>query len=229
MDRPAEELDALRSEEWASLEALGPARRFEQGSTLFREGDESDAVYALRAGRVRVSVATPGGRDLLLAVKGRGELVGELAAIDGRRRSATVTAIEVVEAVVVPAGAFDAFLDEHPRFAVRLLRTLAAQVRRSGAWAVDRTSADTPTRVARRLLDLADQQIEHGPARTSAVARGAATVLALTQEDLAGWVGATREATARALAELRRAGLVSTGRGHIVLVDRAGLEARADG
>jgi CRP-like cAMP-binding protein len=210
----------LSGDEWRSLERAGRGRRFRARQVLFREGDPGGAVFAMRAGRVKVSVHTPEGREILLAVKEPGELLGELSAIDGRPRSATATALELVDAVVLPPDAFTAFIENHPRIAVGLLRALAAQLRETDRRSAERDTGDIVERVARRLVDLAGRFGEH---RGS----GVEIALGLSQDDLAGWVGASREATSRALARLRTDGCISTARGRITLCDVAALRHRA--
>jgi CRP/FNR family transcriptional regulator, cyclic AMP receptor protein len=210
----------LTDEEWRSLETRAHARHFRHRQVLFREGDPGDAVIAIRSGQVKVSVHTPGGREILLAVKEAGELVGELSAIDGRPRSATATALDAVDALVMPAQFFLEFIETHPRLAVRLLQVLVAQIRASDVRSAERDTGDITCRVARRLVDLAERFGEH---------RGSGVEIALTlsQDDLAGWVGATREATSRALSRLRAEGCVTTARQRITLTDVAALRQRA--
>jgi CRP/FNR family cyclic AMP-dependent transcriptional regulator len=210
----------LTGEERAALEVAGRPRRYRARQRLFREGEPGDHVIAVLTGRVKISVQTTSGREILLAVKEPGDLVGELSAIDGRPRSATAIALEPVDALVVAAPAFLAFIDEHPRIAVRLLRTLAAQIRAADRRSVDRDTGDTTCRVARRLVDLAERLGEH---RGS----GVEVTLVLGQDDLAAWVGATREATSRALGRLRAEGWLTTGRQRIVLTDLPALRRRA--
>jgi CRP/FNR family cyclic AMP-dependent transcriptional regulator len=212
----------LSEDEWRTLEANGRARRFRARQRLFREGEHGDHVLAIRSGRVKISVQTRSGREILLAVKEPGDLVGELSVIDGRPRSATAIALDPVDALVVPAPAFAAFIEGHPRIAVQLLRTLAAQIRDADRRSVDRDTGDITCRVARRLVDLAERLGEH---RGS----GVEITLALSQDDLAAWVGATREATSRALGGLRAEGCLTTGRQRIVLTDLPALRNRAHG
>ena len=203
----------LTPEEWAAWETAGRVVRYRRGEVLFSEGSSADRVLAVRDGQVKVTVATPAGRELVLAVKAAGDLLGELGALDGRPRSASAVALTDVEAVALAPSAFDRFLDEHPRLATRLLRSLAAQVRDSDDQAVERGSGDVVCRVARRLAQLAAATGTERPA------------LALTQDDLAGWVGATREATNRALAQLRSDGCIATERRRIVVLDPPSLLA----
>jgi CRP-like cAMP-binding protein len=210
----------LTDDEWRTLEAAGRRRRFRARQRLFREGEPGDHVVAIVAGRVKVSVQTRSGREILLAVKEPGDLVGELSVIDGRARSATAIALEPVDALLVTAPAFVEFVESHPRIAVRLLRALAAQIRAADRRSVDRDAGDITCRVARRLVDLAERLGEH---RGS----GVEVTLAVSQDDLAAWVGATREATSRALGRLRSEGWLTTGRQRIVLTDLAALRRRA--
>lgn len=211
----------LATEEWQWLAAHGRPRRYRARQVLFREGEAGGSVLALESGRVKVTVATPLGRELLLALKEPGELLGELSALDGRPRSATATALEPVQAVAVTAAEFSDFLDDHPRVALRLLRSLAGLIRDGDARVADHATGDTAARLARRLLSLADRFGEHNGPMVE-------ITLDLRQEDLAGWVGATREATSRALAKLRADGCVSTARQRVQVVDPAALRRWAD-
>ena len=221
MPNPSDKLtELLTEEEWDDLAALGRHRTYRKGQVIFREGQAGGTVLAIRSGVVKISVVTPTGRDILLAVKEAGSLVGELAAIDGRPRSATATALDAVSAIALPDRAFNDFLDKHPRMAVSLLRTLAAQIREAASRTADRDTGDTTSRVARRLVSLAERYGEYnGPV--------VEVNLPITQEDLAGWVGATREATSRSLGRLRDLGCLKTGRQRIVLLDVPALRGLA--
>ena len=96
----------LPAAERAALHARGALRRYRAGSTLFHEGDISDWVVLVTKGRVKVSAVTPDGKDVVLAVCPPGELLGELSALDGHPRSATATALDPVEARVIPGAEF---------------------------------------------------------------------------------------------------------------------------
>jgi CRP-like cAMP-binding protein len=210
----------LTVDEWRTLEGAGRRRCFRARQRIFREGEPGDHVLAIVGGRVKVSVQTRSGREILLAVKEPGDLVGELSVIDGRPRSAAAIALEPVEALVVTAPAFVEFVESHPRIAVRLLRALAAQIRAADRRSIDRDAGDITCRVARRLVDLAERVGEH---RGS----GVEVTLVVSQDDLAAWVGATREATSRALGRLRAEGWITTGRQRVVLTDVPALRRRA--
>lgn len=198
----------------------GTTLKLRKGQHLFHEADAGDQVFLVRSGRIKVALTTPTGRELLLAMKEPGELVGELSAIDGGERSAAAAATEASTVSSVSGSAFLDALDCDPRLALVLLRQMARQIRIAGRRSADRVSADTKTRLAQRLLDLATT-IGHYDAQ------GDTTTLRLTQDDLAGWIGATREATARALGELRTTGCVSTGRQRIDILDNDVLASSA--
>jgi len=205
---------------WDELAALGTRRRYRRGDTLFREGDASATVMAVLEGRVKISIVTPSGREIVLSTKEPGDLVGELAALDGRRRSATATALCDVAVTRMSTAAFEALLDAEPARARQLLHVLAAQLRAANLQRSERDEGSTVQRVARRLTSLARSFTEHNDP-------GAPVELQLTQDDLAGWVGATREATNRALAALRTTGCIATRHRRVVVTDPAALAALA--
>lgn len=206
----------ISAQEWHSLEGRGRHRSYQRGQVLFFEGDPGGSVIALKSGRVKVSVQTLHGRELLLAIKGPGELLGEMSALDGRPRSATATAMEAAQGLVVSSNVFQEFISEHPRIALRLLRTLTSELRNTDELIADRDAGDTVSRTARRLLQLAVRYGEHNGGTTR-------VGLSLSHDDLASWIGVSREATSRALSQLRAAGYIVTGRRSITVVDLPGL------
>jgi CRP/FNR family cyclic AMP-dependent transcriptional regulator len=211
--------ELLGPAEWHTLERQGRPRSYARGQVLFFEGDPGGSVTALRSGRVKVSVQTLPGRELLLTVKGPGELLGEMSALDGRPRSATATAMEAVETLVVPVNVFHEFLKDHPRIALRLLRALASELRETDELLADRDAGDTVSRTARRLVHLAGR---HGARNGNSTP----VAISLTHDELASWIGVSRESTSRALSQLRVAGYITTGRRSITVVDLVGLRRR---
>ena len=188
------------------------------GASIFRVGDRPRTVYAVVSGRIRIERPTEVGGRLVVEQKQAGDLVGEFGPLDGAARSADAVAEGDVELAQLSADAFLALLHEVPEAAVGLARTLATQLRGALERTHDRDSVDTTTRVARRLIDLADrfgQPVDDGSAIT------------MSQADLAGWVGATREATARSLGRLRDHGIVRTARRQVVILDSVALDAVA--
>ena len=203
-----------------ALARLGRTKQFRRGAVLFAEGDRADRVVVVRAGRVKVTRATEGGREVVLGVRGAGEVLGELSAVDGGVCSATASALEPVEAVVVTASAFRTYLAEQPAAAYRLLEVVVHRLREADRVRLEFGGLDTTARVASRLCELARESGEP-------VAGGIEIALALSQDELAGWVGASREAVAKSLRQLRAAGCIETGRRRIVVLDLAALDRLA--
>ncbi|MEV4219343.1 Crp/Fnr family transcriptional regulator [Nonomuraea sp. ATR24] len=211
-------LSTLTPDEVQAVLAAGRPRRWERGTTVMTEGDTSDWVLVLTAGRVKVSSHTSGGTEVVLAVRGPGALLGEMSAIDGSPRSATVTALEPVSGVVIRD--FTGFLQDHGRVAVLLLRLVTERLRDSDRKRIEYGAFDTTGRVATRLIELAERYGEQTPG-------GLRVALPLSQDELAGWTGASREAVSKALRSLRDRGLIETGRRRVVVHDLDGLRRRA--
>jgi CRP/FNR family transcriptional regulator, cyclic AMP receptor protein len=202
---------------------IGRQQTVVAGSAVFREGTLGSSVYAVVSGRLKLEVTTPGGREVVLGVVGPGQVFGELSALDGLPRSASVIALERSVVSMVTREELLASLVSSPGLALELLRSLSERMR--GATINLSERADTPTavRAARRLHVLATTGMKEQNSSTDGFD------LAITQSDLAAWIGATREATARALASLRRDGVVRTGRGNITVLDVTRLAEVAQG
>jgi CRP/FNR family transcriptional regulator, cyclic AMP receptor protein len=211
----------LPATERAALYSRGTARRYRAGATLFQEGDLSDWVVLVTAGRVKVSVTTADGKEVVLGVCSAGDLLGELSAIDARPRSATATSIEPVDACVVPGEEFRAFLAGSPQASLMLLRAVSNRLRDSDRRQVEFIGFDSIGRAATRIAELAERF-------GVALPDGSIHIdIPLTQEELAGLTGTSREAIGKALQLFRRRGWITTGRRSITVVDVEGLRSRA--
>jgi CRP/FNR family cyclic AMP-dependent transcriptional regulator len=213
-------LDALTEEEAADLHAAGRRRRYGPGVTLFHEGDDSGPVVVILGGRVKVATVGGGGREAIVAVRGPGDLLGELSAIDGGPRSATVTTLESAEVLLVPGSAFAALLERHLRIALVLLRMVAGRLRYADSQQAQFATQDVVGRVAKRLLELGDR---FGVAEDDRIV----IELPISQEELAAWTGSSREAVSKALQQLRSLHVLETGRKRITVLDSAALRRRA--
>ncbi|MDA0633706.1 Crp/Fnr family transcriptional regulator [Nonomuraea sp. MCN248] len=211
-------LSMLTDDEIEALRAAGRPRRWDRGTMVMSEGDTSDWVLVLTEGRVKVSSHTSGGTEVVLAVRGPGGLLGDMGAIDGSPRSATVTALEPISGIVVRD--FTGFLQQHGRVAVLLMQMITGRLRDSDRKRIEYGAFDTTGRVATRLIELAERYGE----QTSS---GVRVALPLSQDELAGWTGASREAVSKALRTLRDRGLIETGRRRVVIHDLEGLRKRA--
>jgi CRP/FNR family cyclic AMP-dependent transcriptional regulator len=208
-------LGELAADERAELEQLGSLRRYRRGDVVFHQGDDAGAVLVLLSGHVKAAMLNDG-REVILAFPGPGELLGELSAVDGHPRSGTVRAIDDVEALVIPGSAFRGFLEQRPRIAFVLLRSVIARLRTADRQRVDYAVNDVVVRVAGRLVELCDR---FGSADGTCVEIG----LSITQDELASWAGASREAVAKAMALLRSLGWVQTERRRILVLDLPAL------
>ncbi|GAA2159382.1 Crp/Fnr family transcriptional regulator [Actinomadura napierensis] len=228
---PGSFLAELTPAERGDLESRGRVRDFARGDTLFVEGDRSSWVAVLLRGRVKAFSYREHGGEALLAVRGPGALLGEVAAIDGLPRSATVSALEPAQALAVTADEFMAFLQAHGRVSIIIMRMLCQRWRDADRKRVEFGMFDATGRVAQRLVELAERFGQPYEGRADAASRaGGQSVritLNLSQEELAGWVGASREAVSKALRTLRRHGWIETGRRRLIVHDLQALRRHA--
>jgi CRP/FNR family cyclic AMP-dependent transcriptional regulator len=192
-----------------------------QGSVLVRQHEESTSVLLIERGLVRVSVDTAEGHHLVLALRGSGELIGELASIGDRPRSASVVALTDVSAVVVTATKFLAILRAQPQFSLEVLRTVVHRLDESDRRRLENGTFAVPRRLARLLLELADN---HGQ---PALRGGVEINRILTQAEMGNAIGVTRESVVRALRRLREKRVVTTSRQRIIVLRRDVLAEEA--
>jgi CRP/FNR family cyclic AMP-dependent transcriptional regulator len=213
-------LDSLTPEEAADLRASGRERRFDAGVAIFHEGDDAGSVIVLLAGRTKLTVPNTTGREVIVAVRGPGDLLGELAALVDAPRAATVATIEPVEALIVSGSAFASFLEGHSRVALVILRLVAERLLYADLQQAQFATHDVVGRVAHRLVELTERFGVEGE-------NGIVLDVPLSQEELAGWTGASREAVNKALQVLRSLHLIETGRRRFTVLDVEGLRRLA--
>jgi CRP/FNR family transcriptional regulator, cyclic AMP receptor protein len=196
---------------------LAVPRRFEPGQAVFREGDQSDTCYVVREGRARAVRSHPNGRTITLATFGPGDIFGELAMFEDERRSATVEAIEPTSVVGVLGPDMRRLMSEYPQIATRLVIALGRRLREMNERLSRQSFQTVQSRVAVVLSELVEQEIATG--------KDASDVLVTaTQADLAQLAGSSRESASRFLAVLERAGVISQGRGRLVVHNPRALE-----
>jgi CRP/FNR family cyclic AMP-dependent transcriptional regulator len=210
----------LTDSEREALRALGVQRRFPRGAVLMFEQEPDQRVMLLLAGRVKVTAVGHDQRDVLLSIRDPGDVLGELAFIDGQPRAATVSALEQVEAIVMPGHAFRAHLESTPRVAVVLLEIVARRFREATAKRLQFAASDTLGRLSARIVELADRYGEQSD-------DGIVVRSPISQEELASWTGASRAGVAQALQACRELGWVQTARRTLVVIDAAALRDRA--
>jgi CRP/FNR family transcriptional regulator, cyclic AMP receptor protein len=195
-------------------------RSVKPGIEIIRAGSAGDEVVLVLEGRVRLVAYGAEQREVVLALRGPGELVGEMAALGAGRRTATAVTVDDVEVGLLPASALLEFLRQHPDAALVLIRMLVRRLAEATQDVVDLATQDSVGRLAKRLVDLS---VDHG--RTAA--GGTQIELTLTQDELARWTGATRETVSRALRLMRQLGWVATDRRTITVLDPAALRDRS--
>lgn len=202
------------------LLALGHTRRYPHGATLFTQGDTADRVFIIAEGLVKITSLTDEGREVVLGVRGPGDLVGDMSAIDGIPRLASACALADVVTITIGADSLRSFLESHPKASMALLRTFVGRQRDADEKRMEYLSHDSIGRVARRLVELAER---YGTPDDTAITID----IQLTQEELAAWTGSSREATTKALQSFRSKGLIETRRRTIRILDLETLKRRA--
>ena len=205
----------LPEEELERFAELTRERSYPKGSVILFQDDPGDSLFVLRAGRVKVVLIGEDGREVILGVLEPGAHFGELALIDDQPRSAHVIAMEDAQLLVLRREDFRRRVEANPTVAWALLSELSRRLRRADVKIGGLVLLDVPGRIARLLLDLADEsgsdQIEKP----------------LTHQTIAQMIGASRETVSRAMKDFQDANWVTVARRRITLADRAALEQRA--
>jgi CRP-like cAMP-binding protein len=189
-------------------------RSFPAGTRVFHEGDSSDACYIVSEGSFRVTREHSDGRAITLATLGPGEIFGELAMLDGDKRSASAESITDGTLLALPANDVRGLLARNPQIALKLVAGLVRRLRQANARLSRQSFQTVPSRVAGILLQLSRDNgagDEDGGEPTEVTIR-------MNQTDLAQLAGTSRESVSRFLAELERAGVVRSGRGRVTVL-----------
>ncbi|GAA1679890.1 Crp/Fnr family transcriptional regulator [Fodinicola feengrottensis] len=202
-------LDRVPSHRRSDLVSRGRPARFASRQVLFQQGEPGNHVYLLRTGRVKVVRIEPDGRTTLLAVRVGGDLIGETSVLDGRDRSATVTALAPVTAHRFGADEFHRAMEEC-RLAPDLMRYVTGRLRESDELRAEMAVLPVRARLARTLIRLTN---------SCGSVRGDEVWIEVSQDDLAQAVGASRNMIVKELTHLRGEALVRTGRRLVVLRD----------
>lgn len=207
--------EGLSADQLAKVAALAKVRSYASRDIVVSQGEPARALFVIVRGRLKVASCGPDGRDTVLGIMAEGEVFGEVALIDGGARSATCTAIEPCELLVIEREQFLELLEKAPAISVRLLHVLASRLRRLSQRSEDAAFLDVPSRLARSLLDLATRFGE----RRRAPASGIYIALKLSQQELGDLVGATRESVNKHLKDWTRQGFVELQGGRMVISD----------
>jgi CRP-like cAMP-binding protein len=206
----------LTDTEQAVLSALGRMSVFPPGATMCVEGEPATHVFVLIAGWVKILSVTSEGHELVLALRGHGDIVGELAGEATGYRTATVQAIDTVRSLIVGHDRFSSFLDSHPGASHAYRRVVTQRWRDAAAMLRRRSVTSGAQRLAVLLLDLAGQ---HGTGSGGEIY----LAMPLSQEELASLAGASRATVTRALSNWRQRGFIRTGQRRITIIDLPAL------
>ncbi len=208
---------ALAPDDLRRVADVAVPRRFAAGQVIFREGDSSDTCYVVRNGHARALRENTDGRMIALAHFGPGDIFGELAMFDDERRSATVEALDAVEAIAIAGSDRRRLMRAHADIAVKLVIGVARRLREANQRLTNQSFQTVQSRVAGVLLRLAEQAQAEG-------AGAGDVVLPVTQAKIAELAGSSRESASRFLANLERAGVITQGRGRVTVHDPEALK-----
>ena len=211
-------LGRLEPAEMDELLSLARVETFRQGQAIFQKGDPGDCLYAILEGQVGINTISEEGKEIFLNILDAGEVLGEIALLDGNARTAAAVAMQNCRLLRIARGDFLPFLERHPKLCIRLMTVLCERLRWTSDIIEDTIFLDIPGRLAKRLLTLARRHGDSG-------SEGVVIRIKLSQEDLGHMLGATRESINKGLKALQGLGAISYQGGHIVISDIGRLEA----
>ncbi len=192
----------LEAKDLAAIRDVAEVRPFQKGKLLFCEGDRGDALYLVLKGKVKATLLAEDGREIILSLLGPGEIVGEMALFDAEeRRSATVETLEDSELMVLSGQAFLGVMASRPGIAMNVIRTLSQRLRDTSCRIRNLVFLDTYSRVGRYLVELARKQGRE-------LADGSLFVMRPTHQEIANYLGTTRETVSRSMHDLQEQGLL---------------------
>ncbi|MBF8292528.1 MAG: crp 2 [Steroidobacteraceae bacterium] len=197
---------------------LAGQRSFRAGEIVFSQGDPGDALYAVVTGKIRISAGAADGREMFLNIMEPGDTFGEIALLDGGTRTASATATLPSELVTIRREHFLGLLEREPRVALELLHLCGERLRWTSGLVEDAALLKAPARLAKRLLSL-------GRLHGEPSARG--VTLRISQEDLASFLGVSRQVVNQNLQGWKGRGWVELGRGTVTVRDEAAIKKTA--
>ena len=202
----------LDSPEVDTLAAMAVRKKYRARDIVLRKGDPAMQIYVILRGRLKTITSGGEGRQAAFSIMGPGEVFGEVAVLDGEPRSATITALEPCELIILQRNDFFHFLERSPKAAIKLLQVLARRLRRLSERVEDTTFLEVPGRLAKQLVRLAER---YGQKHGSNVR----IELKLSQQELGDLVGATRESVNKQLRAWVTDGIVEQSTGKLVILD----------
>ena len=211
----------LDAAELTTLAGTVRTRRFARGEVIFHRGDPGDALYIVLTGRVKISSPSDTGVEAILTTLRPGEWFGALALLDGAPRSASATAVDATDTLILPRDRFRQLVDDEPSIRDHVLTALAEELRRLTRHVEELHFLDIAGRLAARLIRLAEEQ---GVERDDGAVRLDGPI---TQGEIAAMVGSTRQSVNKLLGQLVDDGLIRIERDAILILDLAALRRAA--
>ena len=193
-------------------------KNFAPGETIFRMGDPGEAMMAVLSGAIKVSVSSEDGNEIILAVLHPNDIIGEVAILDGRERTADATALTEAHLAILDRRDVMAFFDAHPRMWARIVDVLCRRLRATNEHFADVALLPLPKRLAKALIRLASDGAHGGKSFRD---------IAMSQAELGKVVNASRENVNKVLGDWKGKGIVSISKGLVKIADAEGLEELA--
>ena len=204
-------LGQLEPDDLERLLTYSRRQSFAENEVIFRKGDPGNSMMIVVKGSVKISAPMPEGKEAVLSMLEKGEILGEMAVLEGKDRSADATALNQCELLELQQRDFIPFLEHHPKVCIQLLAILSARLRRISELIQDRNFLSLPGRLAKLLLEMSHT---HG----HDVPEGVRVDINMSQKNFGAMLGASRESINKQLSAWRKEGLVKRGRGFIILM-----------
>ena len=196
------------------ISALATRRSYGTGAIVFSQADPGDALYGVVTGKILISASSPDGREIFLNIMEPGDTFGEIALLDGRHRTATASTTSPSELIIIARDHFLYLLEREPKLVSHVVQLLCERIRWTSGLAEESALLSVPERLVRRLLSLGKL---HGHQTPNGVE------LSISQEDVARFLGLSRQAVNQYLQDWKIRGWLTLGRGKIVIVDEREL------
>ncbi len=205
--------DELDPEQIELIASASEDRQLSRGDVLFTEGDDATELFVVVGGRIAMANRSIDGRESVLALMERGDLFGDMPLFDGLTRSAEARALEPSEVIAIPYAPLQTLYEDQPTLLWKVVALLTHRIRSTDEALADSVFLDVTGRTAKRLLELSGDADEFS--------------LPITQEELAGMVGASRERVNKAIASFIRLGWIDQSDRRYRITNREQLERRA--
>lgn len=202
--------DTLSTEEMSALTSRAPLRSFPKNAVLVNEGDETDSLYIIQSGKVKIYLSDSEGKEIILTIQGPGEYFGEISLLDSAPRSASAMTLEECKIHVIPKRDVEQFLVQNPSASLRIIQGLTRSLRRLTESVRSLALQDVYGRIASTLIKMAE---DFGEGRLIIRQR-------LTHRDIAAMVGSSREMVSRIMKDLSRGGYISVDENNLIIINK---------